>query len=515
MAHPFLLTTDGPGGWAVDLSPEALTLLADHRIGSAAVMPGAVLVELALAAASTRVLSDVRFEQVCVLATAERRPLRVLVVPEPDGPMVRINGVNGTTYASARVGPSPANLDADIMKHVSEISPLLPSDGLYAAMRDAGNVYGPTFQTIRSIGQRTDEAYAVFEKINRALWLAPSLLIDGAIQLAAAVAGMAGRAFAWAGCDHLRIAGPVADSRSAYARKRVGTDLIDVVLLGPEEQITSHIIGARLHALRTRDSRYALPGIGEIAQLHQYETEFLYDEIFVRHAYLRHGITLEPGDTVFDVGANIGMFAMYVAHRYPGMRVYAFEPAGPAYARLAENIARHCSGGKAFHCGITDADGLQPFTFYQNSTVFSGFNADHDRDEAALRTIIENTLRRSAGSTVINIKPIADRLLRDRLVNEVRPTATKTLSTVLRETGVTRIDLLKIDTEGSEAAVLRGIVDADWKRIRQVVLETHGDTGERIRIAAVLESHGFNVTVDQQEDLLRGTNLTTVFARRV
>lgn len=158
------------------------------------------------------------------------------------------------------------------------------------------------------------------------------------------------------------------------------------------------ITGARLHALRDGESRHVLPGIGEIAHLHRYETDFLYDEIFVRHAYLRHGITHEPGDTVFDIGANIGMFTMYVAHRYPGVRVYAFEPAEPSYARLAENIARHCSSGQAFHHGIADVDGLQPFTFYRNSTVFSGFNADYGRDEAVIRTVVENTLRRSAGS---------------------------------------------------------------------------------------------------------------------
>lgn len=514
MACPLLSATDKPGVWSIDLSPEALTLFADHRLGGTAVMPGAALVELALTAANTQELSDIRFEQVCVLATAKRRPLQALVVPEQDGLVVRISGTSGATYASARVGPTPAGSDADIMKLALEIAPLLPSTDLYTAMRDAGNFYGPAFRSIRSIGRRADEAYAVFEEIRGTPWLASSLLIDGAIQLAAAAAGMTGRAFAWAGCDHLRIARPVSESRSAYARRRAGTGLVDVVLLGPGERVTSYITGVRLHALRTGDSRHVLPDIGEIAHLHRYETDFLYDEIFVQHAYLRHGITLEPGDTVFDIGANIGMFTMYVAHRYPGVRVYAFEPAEPAYARLAENIDRHCSSGQAFHYGIADVDGLLPFTFYRNSTIFSGFNADYGRDEAVIRTVVENTLRRSAGSAAINIKPIADRLLRDRLASEVQPTATKTLSTVLREIGVSRIDLLKIDTEGGEMAVLRGIADADWKRIRQVVLETHGGNGERARVAAVLESHGFRVTVDQQEDLLRGTELTTVFARR-
>ncbi|MFG2320250.1 hypothetical protein [Streptomyces tendae] len=37
------------------------------------------------------------------------------------------------------------------------------------------------------------------------------------------------------------------------------------------------------------------------------ETDFVYDEISTREAYLRGGITIDNGDTVVDVGANIGL----------------------------------------------------------------------------------------------------------------------------------------------------------------------------------------------------------------
>ncbi|WP_284678942.1 FkbM family methyltransferase [Frankia sp. AgKG'84/4] len=97
---------------------------------------------------------------------------------------------------------------------------------------------------------------------------------------------------------------------------------------------------------------------------------------------------------------------------------------------------------------------------------------------------------------------------------DVYPSATKTLSTVLRETGVDRVDLLKIDAEGSEAEILEGIEDGHWKRFHQIVIEVHGRGGGRDFLAGLLEDRGFHVILDRQESLLRDTDLSTLFARR-
>lgn len=43
------------------------------------------------------------------------------------------------------------------------------------------------------------------------------------------------------------------------------------------------------------------------------EVLFLYDEVYSEQQYTQHGIQLRPGDTVLDVGANIGMFSMLAA----------------------------------------------------------------------------------------------------------------------------------------------------------------------------------------------------------
>ena len=54
-----------------------------------------------------------------------------------------------------------------------------------------------------------------------------------------------------------------------------------------------------------------------------------------------------------------------------------------------------------------------------------------------------------------------------------------------------RVDLLKIDVEGAELDVLRGIEAAHWPLIRQVTMEVH-DVGERIASATqLLRGAGF------------------------
>ncbi|MCL9792974.1 FkbM family methyltransferase [Frankia sp. AgKG'84/4] len=159
---------------------------------------------------------------------------------------------------------------------------------------------------------------------------------------------------------------------------------------------------------------FFLPEVGEIAHLNQYETEYLYEEIFAREAYLRHGVSLQPDDTVFDVGANIGMFALFAHHRCPGIRVFAFEPARAAFEALVENASRYFPEDGIFNFGISDGDRVIPFTFYRNSTVFSGFSPNLERDERNIRAVIHNVLQDNVVTGSMDLRPIVDRMVRDR-----------------------------------------------------------------------------------------------------
>jgi hypothetical protein len=88
------------------------------------------------------------------------------------------------------------------------------------------------------------------------------------------------------------------------------------------------------------------------------------------------------------------------------------------------------------------------------------------------------------------------------------------LSEIVDEEGLTRIDLLKIDAERSEKEVLAGIRSEHWPMIRQIVLEVHDEAGALNEVQRLLEKHGFQV-VTEQDPLLKGTGLFSVFAKRL
>jgi len=91
----------------------------------------------------------------------------------------------------------------------------------------------------------------------------------------------------------------------------------------------------------------------------------------------------------------------------------------------------------------------------------------------------------------------------------------RTLSDVIREHDVQRIDVLKIDVEGSEWEVLAGLEPALWPRVRQVVVEVHDVDGRVEQIADLLRTRGFAAHIDQEDWAIHPLlGIYTVYARR-
>lgn len=52
-------------------------------------------------------------------------------------------------------------------------------------------------------------------------------------------------------------------------------------------------------------------------------------------------IGFKPGDVVIDIGGNIGMVSIYLARKYPFLKIYAFEPAKLNYECFVKNLKLH------------------------------------------------------------------------------------------------------------------------------------------------------------------------------
>ena len=75
-----------------------------------------------------------------------------------------------------------------------------------------------------------------------------------------------------------------------------------------------------------------------------------------------------------------------------------------------------------------------------------------------------------------------------------------------------RIDFLKVDTEGAEMNVLRGIREEHWPLIRQAVIEAHHGRESAEQIVSLLEQHGFETIVEQPSPSVE--HLLVVYALR-
>jgi amino acid adenylation domain-containing protein/FkbM family methyltransferase len=239
------------------------------------------------------------------------------------------------------------------------------------------------------------------------------------------------------------------------------------------------------------------------------ETEFVYNEIFEDQAYLSHGIALRDGDVVFDVGANIGMFELFLGTRYQGLRLFAFEPIPEVFELLELNVRLHGAAAETSMCGIAAEPGTDVFTYYPDVSILSGRYADTRADVQAVLAYERGRREEVGAGLAAELEEVAAERLRGRQVT----CELKTVSQAMRENGLDRVDLLKIDAEKSEEDVLRGIAAEDWPRIRQVVAEIHDADGRRESVTRLLEEHGFSVAVDETPSIA-GSGSCMVYASR-
>lgn len=150
---------------------------------------------------------------------------------------------------------------------------------------------------------------------------------------------------------------------------------------------------------------------------------------------------VKPGDTVFDIGANIGAHTLSLAQcvGFSG-KVYAFEPADFAFEKLRRNLALNPD--------------FQARTFPQQ-LLLAAKPTEQPEQEIYASWPLQND-----GS----VHPKH----RGRLVS-AQHAAVDTLDAFVARQAISRLDLIKIDVDGHELPVLRGAVEA-LRRFRPILV---------------------------------------------
>jgi len=267
-----------------------------------------------------------------------------------------------------------------------------------------------------------------------------------------------------------------------------------------------------------------LPNGMRVACLQRHEVRLVNREI---QSYFPHGFHINPGDTVFDVGANIGLFSLAACVRCDyKLRAYAFEPVRAVFDLLSTNIERHALSDvvKTLNFGLSSETKAVQLAFYPKAPVLSTVYPDESADiQAMMGAILRSMIYLEEAPVALKCLRWLPQPLRRGLVQAAlkrtlrRETVTcemRTISDFVRDRQIQRIDYLKIDVERAELDVLEGVDPDDWRKIERVVVEVH-DIQDRLRtITSLLSQRGLHKIVISQTPTLIDTNIFVVFATR-
>jgi len=186
----------------------------------------------------------------------------------------------------------------------------------------------------------------------------------------------------------------------------------------------------------------------------------------LRNMYTLDGIAcIYPGDVLVDVGACRGIYTDFFAKRLMGTgKIYCIELNPENFENLNSLVSDH-PNIECINAAISDVDGFVDYYGGQTETFnILGHNTSFEEleKEGSIQSI--------------------------------------TLDTLLKDDD--KIKVIKIDVEGAELQVLRGMKDAvkrtevillenhfdeDWEEIREILLEEYGFTCYNIEIGTKLE----------------------------
>jgi len=164
-------------------------------------------------------------------------------------------------------------------------------------------------------------------------------------------------------------------------------------------------------------------------------------EIFLDDCYVRD-LTLPDSPVVIDIGGFIGDFSLYAVKRLNARRVIVCEPSPRNWKLLLKNIANNGYEDRIVPVNKAVTDG---------ENVMMNIDAP-DEYQCMVSAYFPSEQPLSAVPGI-------------------------SLAQLLREHAVESVDLLKIDCEGGEYAILEGIASDVFGRIRNIVFEYHSVDG--------------------------------------
>jgi FkbM family methyltransferase len=173
---------------------------------------------------------------------------------------------------------------------------------------------------------------------------------------------------------------------------------------------------------------------------------------------------VRPGDVFYDIGANIGVFTVFAASRIGDGQVYAFEPHLVNAARLLVNVGLNGLEDvvRVLSCPLSDRSGVATFDY---GTLEVGTSSSRLSDQPAGGV---------GGTPELKVTATVDELLADG---------------ALRPPG-----LVKIDVDGHELSVLRGMAELLGGAQRPRAVQVEVNLADREEVCDLMRERGYDLT---------------------
>lgn len=186
-----------------------------------------------------------------------------------------------------------------------------------------------------------------------------------------------------------------------------------------------------------------------------------------------YGNIPDPDSIVIDIGANIGVYALY-ASQQKGTRVYAYEPMPDNFALLKENIEMNRLGSRVIPFRFAVSGAKEKRTLYLGTSPMHSFLPDKEAPfHAGFADASKDVEQGSITVECLSLKDVFD------------------------SNNIQRCDMLKIDCEGGEYDILYNLPQEYFLRVQNIRLEYHNhlnnakNTGPSL--SEFLKAKGFTV----------------------
>ena len=251
---------------------------------------------------------------------------------------------------------------------------------------------------------------------------------------------------------------------------------------------------------------YRLPNGLAVQALSKTDTDLVYEEIFVEDVYRQHGVTLDDCKCIVDIGANTGLFEVFLNQIAQSVTVYACEPIPAIFEVLSANLQKLDQiNAIPLNVGIGSEKAKETFFVFPRLSCASTMYPDLSAEEQQRgRNYVLDQFRTHPSRPLQTFLRMLPSVLRNGLAELVRRYFAKrvevecqllSLPDLMVEHSIESIDLLKLDAERSERDILFSIEEHIWPAIRQVVVEVHEGIEASQAIEQLLAKHGFNVAV--------------------